>query len=71
MATRYDSHPMSTPFRNVGLKNARRGVSTPLSGGSNDRTRRDRPPGRGILGGGVEPAMKSSGTGNYANPFPE
>jgi hypothetical protein len=36
-----------------------------------ERTQRDQPLGRGILGGGGEPAMKFSGIGIYENPFPE
>ncbi len=36
-----------------------------------ERTRRDQPLGRGILGGSVRPAMKASGKGIYVNPFPE
>ncbi len=36
-----------------------------------DLTRRGQPRGKGILGGGVEPAMKASGEGIYVSPFPE
>ena len=36
-----------------------------------DLTRRGQPRDKGIRGGGVEPAMKASGKGIYASPFPE
>ena len=36
-----------------------------------DLTRRGQPRGKGILGGGVEPAMRTSGKGIFVSAFPE
>ena len=36
-----------------------------------DLTRRGQPRGKGILGGGGQPAMKASKKGIYMSPFPE